>query len=211
MFDPQTRQNFGKRLDYVFYRQPKPSPHSNGLGIPTLRCTDCRVMFTEQVPGTTYSFSDHFGLRATLEIQSPVNSPPASASAPDLEAAESQNAWSSAPSGPSELSDETLNIMLEALSQAYQISKQRSRKELSVFTLCLVALLAVIVASSWFPHSWISPIFMIFNVAVAWWGTTMLYEGFLFGNWECNAYMNTIDELEIHQKALEMEGGREGI
>ncbi|THV01414.1 DNase I-like protein [Dendrothele bispora CBS 962.96] len=212
-FDPQTSQNFGKRLDYVFYRQPRLLPHLNGASIPTLRSTDCRVMFTQEVPGATYSFSDHFGLRATIEIQNPSDTKPASASAPDLESAESQNAWSSAADSaePSELSDATLTIMLEALSQAYQISKRRSRKELSVFILCVLVLSAVIISSPWFPHSWISPIFMVFNVAVAWWGTTMLYEGFLFGNWERNAYMNTIEELEIHQKALEAEGRRQAI
>ncbi|KAF5368387.1 hypothetical protein D9758_002166 [Tetrapyrgos nigripes] len=210
-FDVQTRQNFGKRLDYIFYRQPKHSSRADGIAsIPTLRCTDCRVMFTHEVGGTTYSHSDHFGLRATLEIQTPSNPLP-SASLPDVEPSfsEAQNAWSTAPaassSTPSELSDAVINTILESLAQASLVSKRRSRKELSIFVMCLIILVAVIVGSPWFPHSWISPIFMVFNIFIAWVATTMLYEGFIFGNWEFNAYMNTIEELELHQKMLEME------
>jgi len=37
-------------------------------------------------------------------------------------------------------------------------------------------------------------------VVIAWLATTMLYEGFIFGHWECNALMNVIEELEIHKK-----------
>jgi len=39
-------------------------------------------------------------------------------------------------------------------------------------------------------------------VMVAWAGTTMLYEGFIYGNWERSALQNVIEELEILQKGF---------
>jgi sphingomyelin phosphodiesterase 2 len=66
----------------------------------------------------------------------------------------------------------------------------------------------IIVGSGFFPHAWISPIFVIVTIALSWLGTTMLYEGFLYSNWERNALMNVIEELEIYKNALEIQSGR---
>ncbi|KAK0465447.1 inositol phosphophingolipids phospholipase C [Desarmillaria tabescens] len=151
-------------LDYIFYRQPvRPS------SILQLKCTDCKVVLTHKVPGTPHSFSDHFGLEATLEIQQEDAAPH----------------W----------------------AHVITFSRYRARRELYVFGLCLVILVAIVIGSSWLPHPWINPIFLVFTIFIAWLATTMLYEGFLYGQWECNALMNVVEELEIYKKGLEIRLG----
>lgn len=91
----------GKRLDYIFYRQPaiarrrpliwgyrdieesdginsggsghleegKPIPQSVSSA-PKLRCMQSEVALTEQVPGQSFSYSDHFAIRSIFSIDS---------------------------------------------------------------------------------------------------------------------------------------------
>ncbi|KII93619.1 hypothetical protein PLICRDRAFT_87974 [Plicaturopsis crispa FD-325 SS-3] len=180
--EPYARKFMGKRLDYVFFRHPPPSTTSDVL--PTLTCTQSRVAFTDKVPGADFSYSDHFGLEATLEIQQ------GSADATDAIPPSTQ------------LSAAAITKTIQALTACYRFSRTRGRNELSVFGLCVLTLFGLIIGSAWLPHSWINPIFVLFTVFVAWLGTTMLYEGFLYGRWELNALMNVIEELEIHRKSV---------
>ncbi|KAJ6520087.1 inositol phosphophingolipids phospholipase C [Mycena sanguinolenta] len=204
---PYARKFLGKRLDYILYRQPiRPATHLDEDPIPVLKCTECNVLLTEKVPGRPFSFSDHFALEATLEIQSGVRAP--------ADLADAHNVWATpgAVRGPattsvSELSAESLTTAMQALAACYRFSRQRAKKELALFAGCIFILVVVVVGSPWLPHSWINPIFILFTIFVAWLGTTMLYEGFLYGNWECNALMNVIEELEIYKNALETQAG----
>ncbi|KAG5729094.1 putative neutral sphingomyelinase [Termitomyces sp. T112] len=182
--DPYARKFWGKRLDYVFYRQP----HRPDAAFPVLKATECKVVMTDKVPGLGFSFSDHFGLEATLEIQTPDNN--------------SRSGTSVA--RPSELSNASVATVIEALTSCYKYSRQRARKELQTFGLCLLLLVAIIIGGSWLPHAWITPIFLVATIFFSWLGTTMFYEGFLYGRWECNALMNVIEELEIHRKGLNL-------
>lgn len=88
----------GKRLDYIFYRQPAPAirrpvfpDNGNGAGpsrsssanaeadseeqtaedVPVLRCSASEIVLTDIVPGQTYSYSDHFGLFSTFVVDQP--------------------------------------------------------------------------------------------------------------------------------------------
>ncbi|KAJ7597391.1 inositol phosphophingolipids phospholipase C [Mycena floridula] len=183
--DPHARRHGGKRLDYIFYRQPRRFAKSESSS--SLKCTQCRVIMTEQVPGYDFSYSDHFALEATL----------------DIIADDSENAIPSQVT--TELSNASIATTIQALASCYRFSRHRSRRELSIFVLCLLILLGVTVGSSWLPHSWINPIFILFTIFIAWLGTTMLYEGFIYGNWECNALMNVIEELEIYKKGLQIQ------
>lgn len=171
---------WGKRLDYVLYRQPN---RPNQQSVPVLKATSSKVILLDSVPGKTFSYSDHFGLEAAFEIIH-----------------NEESTESSSP--PRELSNESIATTIQALTACYRFSRQRSRRELSIFCLCLVILSGVIIGSAWFPHSWINVIFLLFTVFISWLATTMLYEGFIFGNWECNALMNVIEELEIYKKGL---------
>ncbi|KXN88867.1 Inositol phosphosphingolipids phospholipase C [Leucoagaricus sp. SymC.cos] len=181
---------WGKRLDYILYRQPR------GKHYPQLRATECNVVLTDMVPGQTFSYSDHFGLEATISIQ--LNSGQVDTSSVY---------WNGPDVPQTELTSPAIMTIVHALSECYRFSRERSKRELLVFALCVVLLIGVAIGTAWLPHSWINPIFIAFTVVAAWAGTTMLYEGFLYGNWERNALQNVIEELEIYQKGLEIQAG----
>ncbi|KAF8971679.1 inositol phosphophingolipids phospholipase C [Flammula alnicola] len=185
------RGTWGKRLDYVLYRQPD----RPGQAVPVLKAVESKVVFTDLVAGRAFSHSDHFGLEATLEIV-PQSLDDTSQTPPTQSARK-------------ELSSAATATTIQALTSCYRFSRERSRRELIVFGLCLLILVGIVIGTAWLPESWINPIFILFTIFVAWLATTMLYEGFIFGNWECNALMNVIEELEIHRKGLEILNGRE--
>ncbi|KAF8910092.1 inositol phosphophingolipids phospholipase C [Gymnopilus junonius] len=129
---------------------------------------------------------------------------------PILKAVDSKDDTSQIPpvASTTELSSATTATVIQALTECYRFSRERSRKELIVFFICLLVLVGEIIGTVWLPHSWINPIFIFFTVFLAWVATTMLYEGFIFGHWECNALMNVIEELEVHRKGLVILNGR---
>lgn len=199
--DSTARRFCGKRLDYIFYRQPD---ISSSIELPVLHCKESRVVFTHEVPGAAFSFSDHFGLKSVLQIQTP-GAPPSVNDA--VFSSESQTAWSTQPSESSEISATSIITMIQALTACYRFSKSRAQKELALFVLCVMLLITIAVASTWFPHPWVNPIFIIFSVFLAWLGTTMLYEGFIYGQWEGNALRNVVEELEMYKQGLELRSG----
>ncbi|KAI5121302.1 hypothetical protein M0805_003771 [Coniferiporia weirii] len=180
--DAIARQQCGKRLDYIFYRQP--GGNFASADKPLLRCSQSRVVFTENVPGRPFSFSDHFGLEATIEIITPPgdHGPYRSAAPPQTSASPS---------------DEAFLSVIRALTNYYRISSGRSRLELSIFAACITALVALCIGSAWLPRSWINPIYLVVTVFMSWLGTTMLYSGFIYGNWERRALTNVIEDLEL--------------
>jgi len=183
------RGTWGKRLDYVLFRQPQ----RPGQAAPILEVVNSKVVFTELVPGRPFSISDHFGLEATFQIRSP--SLDDTSRIPLLKL--------------SEISSGTRATTIQALMTSYRFSRERSRRELIIFGLCILLLIGLIIGAAWLPHSWINPIFILSTVFLAWLATTMLYEGFIFGNWERNALMNVIEELEIHGKGQNILDGHE--
>lgn len=177
--EPYAVAHAGKRLDYVMYRPPARLPPEE----PRMTCTAVRVTFTERVPGRGHSHSDHFGVEATLSI---VRSDPT----PNEETAKGSG-----------LSPEAVTTTLQALTAAYRISAHRSRRELSVFVMSVFVALGLVVVSPFLRSGW-SSFATLSAVAAGWLGTTMLYEGFLYGNWERNALRNGIEELEIFRRGL---------
>lgn len=177
--EPYALAHAGKRLDYVMYRAPARLPH----GEPRLSCTAVRVCFTERVPGRGHSYSDHFGVEATLAIvQGDVT--------PGEDLAKGTG-----------LSSEAITTTLQALMAAYRISAHRSRRELSVFAMSVTLAVGFIIAAPFLRSGWAS-LGTLGAVACGWLGTTMLYEGFLYGNWERNALRNGIEEMEIFRRGL---------
>ena len=178
--DATARKHMGKRLDYILYRHP----FAHDPTSPALKCTDCQVVFAGKVPGYGFSYSDHFGLEATIEILS---------SSAQIDTTRSLSTFRS----QTRLTHDNLLTITRALTACYRVSAQRSKVELSIFASCLAVLLAVTIGSAWLPHSWINPIFIIFSIFISWLGTTMLYAGFIYGNWERRALTNVIEELEL--------------
>ena len=181
---PYARGSWGKRLDYVLYRQP----NRPGQLVPHLKAVESKVILTDLIPGRHFSYSDHFGLEVTLEIV--------------------PSEMAQVPMVTKELSNATASTVISALTACYCFSRERSKKELVIFGLCILVLAMVVIGAAWLPHSWLNPIFLLFTIFIAWLATTMLYEGFIFGNWECNGLMNVIEELEIHRKGQQLLFGR---
>ncbi|GJE85883.1 DNase I-like protein [Phanerochaete sordida] len=219
------RKYQGKRLDYVLYRGPSSPPASDRT--PRLQCIDTKVMFTEDVPGTNYSYSDHFGLEATFEITLPgadVTDPdqtyipaPADMHAiksplldnPLVETAQTAESFvlpsvsNPNPIPRSTLSPESITATLHSLTARYRYAVARARYQLTIFVACIILLLVLIVTSPLLPSSWITPIYILLTVFLAWLATTMLYIGFVYGKWEVNALTNIIEELEIYRASLD--------
>jgi sphingomyelin phosphodiesterase 2 len=219
--DDYAKQFMGKRLDYVLYRPPVHSLRSSKT--PVLEPTQSDVVFTEHVPGKHYSFSDHFGLEATFSIHLPegqpgnVNNPsdievPAPAPNtitknrplgakldPSQQVSAVPNLQSNPPPG---LSDASVTTLIQALTTSYRILRSNSRVNLVVFFVSLAVIFGLIISSAWLPHSWINPIFLLATTVLAWLATTMLYAGFLYGNYEANTLVNIIEELELYRGTI---------
>ncbi|KZT42608.1 hypothetical protein SISSUDRAFT_979826 [Sistotremastrum suecicum HHB10207 ss-3] len=178
--DAQARRYQGKRLDYIFFREPVVLKNQSRF-----ECRESTVVFRDKVPGSNHSFSDHFGLRAVLALRT-----------------ESQSAQAEQSSGPRQaiplaLDARIIDSTLQTMIACYRASRSRSRLHLAIFLACIFILVPLVVGSAWLPKSWINPIFLLFTVFVSWLGTTMLYSGFIFGHWEANALTSVIEEMEL--------------
>ncbi|KAG6335095.1 hypothetical protein ID866_4004, partial [Astraeus odoratus] len=194
--DPVVRMYQGKRLDYILFRRPNRPRHNST--VLELECLDSKVIFTDPIPGNNCSYSDHFGVEATfaITIHEETNHL-------GTDANETLKSTASIWAGEtSEMSLVALSEVLGALQTSYRLSQQRSYRELTMFTVCIAALLALILGSAWVTIPWVNPIFVFFAIFLAWLATTMLYEGFIFGNWERRALHNTLEELELHKEVL---------
>ncbi|KIN93858.1 hypothetical protein M404DRAFT_997447 [Pisolithus tinctorius Marx 270] len=194
--DPLVRMYQGKRLDYILFRRPNHPLHNPP--IPKLECQDSKVIFTTLIPRNNCSFSDHFGVEATFAIGMP--------EAANRPAPETNDILKSTASiwarEASEMSLTTVSAVLGALQAAYRISWGRSRRELTTFAICILALLIFTFGSMALAVPWVNSILVLFTIAITWLATTMLYEGFIFGNWERRALRSTLEDLELHKQAL---------
>lgn len=165
------RLGLGKRLDCIFYRGPIGRPDRFKL-----HCVQANVVFTETIPDGNVSYSDHFGVEATIDIS-------------NSEGVLDESTESS-------ISDETSLLLTRALVESYRQSSSRSRLELTIFVSCLILLLALCVGSAWVPSRY-NPISILITVLLSWLGTTMLYSGFIYGNWERRTLTSVTEELEL--------------
>ena len=204
----------GKRLDYIFFRQPSNPPAS--VKTPLLQVKDTRVVFTERVPGTNFSFSDHFGLEATFEIVHPEGGDLPNSSATHVPAPVEPPAPNfvltavpnPVPATTRKLSPDAITEILQSLTACYRYSQYRARSQLTVFAVCILILLVILVGSAWLPVSSFNPLIIFVTIFLAWAATTFLYVGFVYGKWEVNALTNVIEELEIYRDSLLERQGR---
>jgi len=172
----------GKRLDYVLYR----APHGQ------LRAARTEVVFTDLVPGTNYSFSDHFGLDVTLVAHPP------------------RHQEDGAFGNQETMSEDTFESVIHAMRVALPVSAYDGKKLLVGFGTAIVLLLALLSSPFWAPKADLASygtralIFLglLLTAVVTWAGTTALYAGFIFGNWEVRALRRTIEEMEFWRHRL---------
>jgi len=166
------KRYLGKRLDYILYRG---SAHANRRA--SMECISSEVRFFEK-DSAGLSLSDHFAVDAAFAINRHNDPHP-----------ELSSVLNTAPP--------TVEETLRALFDHYRESRQRSHSYMVTFSVCILFLLGITVGSAWLPQPWINPIFIILAIAVAWFATTLLYVGFVFGRWEANALTNVMEELEL--------------
>lgn len=108
-----------------------------------------------------------------------------------------------------DISQQTVDAMLQTIAGAYRAARARSRKHLTIFGLCVAALGGLIVGSAWQPRPGFNPILLLVAGAFTWLGTTMLYAGFIWGNWELNWLMTVVEELELLNRSRVTVVGRQ--
>ncbi|KAI0275287.1 Endonuclease/exonuclease/phosphatase [Gloeopeniophorella convolvens] len=207
--DVHARAAQGKRLDYILFRDPAP-PLAPAAPLPTLTATDARVLLTDPIPGLPFSYSDHFGVSATLKIKYSEDQVDAVMSDDELRQAQKQTPPTiSSVTAPSpvqvsaRLAATDAKAVLAALTTCYRYAHARSKRELLTFGASVGTLVALIATASWFPSA-AAPLLVLGGAVTTWAGTTMFYVGFVYGRWELNALKNVIEELELYRKSAEI-------
>lgn len=173
--DPRALAGAGKRLDYIFYRGPAIKSTSPVSFFPPdqgrLRATSCHVCFTERISGTDISYTDHFGLEATFDI---------------LPADHEEQVSSSQTRYKHDLA-QTLASSMSALGAYANHSKKTQRTHLMGFCACVTLALGLAVSTPFVGYSGYSfwaAIAIVLATAAGWGGTTLLYSGLVWGEWE---------------------------
>ncbi|MBW0499645.1 hypothetical protein O181_039360 [Austropuccinia psidii MF-1] len=187
-------KGFGKRLDYIMYRPAAKIARRANQGQSrtefvddqTILCDYSSVTLTEPIPVFGYSYSDHFALEASFTIY------PSKSSMPDCEDSSNQE-----PTAPADsLTLDQLNHAISALMIKYRSSERSGRFHLSIFILCVILTPGIAVAASFQPLKFLNWIFTLLSAFVGGLGMTMLYTGFLAGNWERNGIKEICEQME---------------
>lgn len=209
--DPHARTFRGKRLDYIFFRDPAPML-ALAARAPTLVAADTRVLLTDTVPGLPYSYSDHFGVSATLHIEFPRDDHATTTSGDEFVTAAQRQAplaISTTPFTPPDLARDSAELtaadataVLETLVRCSRHAHARAKRYLLVFGFSVGTLVALVAAANRFSAE-ATPFVVLGSAVATWLGTTMFYVGFVFGRWEVNALQNVIEELELYRRSVE--------
>jgi sphingomyelin phosphodiesterase 2 len=100
---------------------------------------------------------------------------------------------------------ETMRSALDILHGYIRSVRKTSNRQLRYFATSIVFGIALTVSSAWQPKSWIQPIWTLLGIGAGAMGATMLYVGFVWGQWESNLLREVIEEMELEQKVVEME------
>ncbi|POW13317.1 hypothetical protein PSTT_03788 [Puccinia striiformis] len=98
---------------------------------------------------------------------------------------------------PPSLTSEQINNCISALMIKYRSSERSSQIQLSLFIICIILVPGISIAASFQPLKYLNWIFTLLSVGVGGLGMTMLYSGFLAGNWERSAIQEICDQLEF--------------
>ena len=214
--DVHARMFHGKRLDYILFRDPVP-PMAPAAPPPTLVAEDTRVLLTDPVPGLPCSYSDHFGVSATLHIKHPRDEP--NPATPDDEPVATQKLTPVALSTPdlarastAKLTATDATAVLGSLAMCSRHAHARAKRHLLVFGFSVATLISLVGGAGRFPPE-ATPLVVLGSAVSTWLGTTMFYVGFVYGRWEVNALLNVIEELELYRKSVEVvaTAGKSGV
>ncbi|KAA1066375.1 phospholipase C type enzyme [Puccinia graminis f. sp. tritici] len=200
-------KGYGKRLDYILYRPAaKRLTRRDRLGRcqtefiddQNITCGHCAVILTDPIPVFGYSYSDHFAVEASFTIY-PSQSTKLEYDHSGRPDEQSNNVKTL---GPPKLTTEQLNNCISALMVKYRSSERSTQVQLALFLLCVLLIPGVSVAASFQPLKYLNWIFTLLSFAVGGFGITMLYSGFLAGNWERSAIQEVCDQVEFELQSL---------
>lgn len=176
--DENAKRGAGKRLDYIFWRSPEPtSKEEEETESYQLIPHKSEVCFIEKIPGLGTSYSDHFGLETTFQIQR---------SSPSILTSETQ-VLAQMEGSPS--LEDTLSTTLNVLNAGLMASRTKQRKYLSLFAICLTVALGLIAFSVIGNGGVWGGVYTLFAVVAGWGGTTMFYSAVLGSEWERSEYI----------------------
>ncbi|PWN20094.1 DNase I-like protein [Microstroma glucosiphilum] len=190
--DGRARAAAGKRLDYIFYRGPYSAdsegqdPAARYTNHGRLKPVDCKVCFTERVPGSDMSCTDHFGVEATFEIL------PRSIGQATKDTALNTLADRDLTS--------TLNSAVSALGAYMHHCSKTQRSHLLGFCGCVTAALTLAIATPFLGYrgyNLFAAGAIVLAIAAGWGGTTLLYSGVIWGEWEKRALRTAIESMEL--------------
>ncbi|KAH9452816.1 hypothetical protein Pst134EB_016768 [Puccinia striiformis f. sp. tritici] len=142
-----------------------------------------------------FSYSDHFAVEAFFTVYPSQSSRGVDSDEPiDQRATQESNQTDIRP--PS-LTSEQINNCISALMIKYRSSERSSQIQLSLFIICIILVPGISIAASFQPLKYLNWIFTLLSVGVGGLGMTMLYSGFLAGNWERSAIQEICDQLEF--------------
>lgn len=172
--DERALKGAGKRLDYIFFRGPNIQPggqHLQKQG--RLKCIESNVVFTDLMEGHEVSFSDHFGLEATLDIL-------------DESEAIKPTSTDDVPSIYNSRLSQTLTSSLSALSAALTASRSQQRMHMFIFVSILILAFFTIgfSSSSKTGSGALNGFWTFIAVICGWTGSTAMYSAVVWGEWE---------------------------
>lgn len=190
----------GDRLDYIFYRRS-----------PAIYCQQSKVVMEEYIPGTQWSYSDHFGVQSIFTIGGNNlaigNFAPAASqiSRPDF----------------TKLLPQTLHAAIELL-QANQVqAKTTANGHLALFGFSVVTVFALFVAQIVLPITYLKNVlravllsnvicgfFLILFSVIA---IVSLVVGFVFGRMEQRSIRQYLIDLHVCLENLQMQARRESL
>ncbi|KAL7419697.1 phospholipase C type enzyme [Cryptotrichosporon argae] len=124
-------------------------------------------------------------------------SPPAAAS--------TSTASVSSASSPASAKQTTLRSALNTLRLYTRVSRAEATRHQRLLAAAAVALAGLAVGSAWQPKPWLQPIFTLLGGALGAAAASYLYLWFIWGRWEQGLLTETIEEMELELRVVEME------
>lgn len=206
-------KGFGKRLDYILYRPAakriiRSDRHdrcrTEWVDDQTITCDHCQVILTDPIPVFGYSYSDHFAVEASFTVfpsESIIRPESKDSDHPSNDQISRKTTSTTTIPAP-QLTSEHLSNCMSALMTKYRSSQRSSQLQLGLFVLCLILVPGVSVGASFQPLRYLNWIFTLFSLFLGGFGITMLYSGFLAGNWERSAIQEICDQIELELESL---------
>lgn len=192
--DPRACRGAGKRLDYIYYTPPRvggdvwartavPAACA-AASLGQLTPLSCNVAFTDLIPMHNVSYTDHFGVEAVFATAPARQCADPTALYGETRADTGNATLADAAEGRTARAIECLNASVAALVRGLQQAERNQRFWLAAFLAVLLFAVGLCIGSGFQPQRGVGAVFAFLAVAAGFAGTTMLYTGLIWGEWE---------------------------